>query len=123
MDEHQEQLRLTHSDYCSIYEQHLRNRNVPYIVIDEAKRSLFGNARLEAFDYLVHHEDMPNGLVIVVGDLLQRRSVSTKRVEGLKQWEDIFGEGFSGAFAFISPSNISDPNEEQKQQLYSIDYV
>ena len=95
--------------YEAAFEAFLRDRGLPYVAVDEAKRALFSNAKLKSFDFVVYNKTGPNLLVEVKGR--QRRNGSAKRsfeswtcerdVQDLLQWEQVFGEGFRAVLAFI----------------------
>jgi hypothetical protein len=73
-------------------ERYLRDHSIPYINVDEAKKALFAGAKLRSFHFVVYLKDRKNWLVWAA----QLRKES--RVD-LKQWEDIFGEGFVAVVA------------------------
>jgi hypothetical protein len=97
--------------YEVAFERYLREQAIPYVAVDEAKRALQGARTphtLKSFDFVVYSQKGPNLLVDVKGRKHSGRSaksldnwVTTGDVEGLVQWEKIFGEGFIGAFAFL----------------------
>ena len=55
--------RLIH--YEAAFEHYLRQRRVPYVAVDEAKKALFANASLKSFDFVVYSQQGPNLLVDV----------------------------------------------------------
>lgn len=95
--------------YEAAFEAYLRHREVPYVAVDEAKRALFANARLKSFDFVVYSKSGPNLLVDVKGRKCntngRRSSMQTwatlADVDDLAQWEQVFGQGFSGMFGFL----------------------
>jgi len=42
----------------------LRDRGIPYVAVDEAKKALFANSRLKSFDFVVYSRNGPNLLWI-----------------------------------------------------------
>ena len=70
----------------------LRASGLPYVAVDEAKRAVFRDAKLRAFDFIVYAESGPNFLVYVG----QRRKPI---VEAMRDWEATFGAGFEALFA------------------------
>jgi len=100
--------------YEAAFEDYLRAKAWPFVVVDEAKKSLFANVAIKSFDLVLYSESGPNLLVDVKGrkfpDLTRPGGKSASRswenwvtrddVEGLGQWEGIFGEGFEAAFVF-----------------------
>lgn len=95
--------------YEAAFEAYLREKGIPYVAVDEAKKALFANAKLKSFDFVVYSKNGPNLLIDVKGR--QRREASAKRsfetwtperdVTDLLQWEQVFGEGFRAILAFI----------------------
>jgi hypothetical protein len=73
-------------------EAYLRERGIPYVAVDEAKRALFGDASIGSFDFVIYREDGPN-LLAFAG------SITSRRKAVLRQWEQVFGRDFMGAFA------------------------
>jgi hypothetical protein len=95
--------------YEAAFEAFLRDKGIPYVAVDEAKKALFANAKLKSFDFVVYSPNGPNLLIDVKGR--QRRESSAKRsfeswtterdVDDLLQWEQVFGEGFRAVLAFV----------------------
>lgn len=95
--------------YEAAFEAFLRDKGIPYVAVDEAKKALFANAKLKSFDFVVYSKNGPNLLIDVKGR--QRRDGSAKRsfeswtterdVDDLLQWEQVFGEGFRALLAFV----------------------
>ena len=96
--------------YEAAFEEFLRQRGIPYVAVDEAKKALFANAKLKSFDFVVYSKTGPNLLIDVKGRQ-QRSNGSTRRtfeswtterdVEDLRQWEQVFGDGFKAILTFI----------------------
>ena len=95
--------------YEAAFEAFLRDRKIPYVAVDEAKKALFANAKLKSFDFVVYSKGGPNLLVDVKGRSCRNRSArsgfetwTTERdVSDLLQWEQVFGEGFKAVFSFV----------------------
>ena len=73
-------------------EQYLRDKNAPYINVDEAKRALFAGAKLRSFHFVVYQKEIPNWLLWAA----QLRKESR---QDLVEWQKIFGDGFIGVVA------------------------
>jgi hypothetical protein len=77
---------------CDLVERLLRERNLPYVRVDEAKKALFSTAKLSAFHLVVYQKQSPNWLVW-----------AAKMHPGVKKdmddWEKVFGEGFKAVLA------------------------
>src|ERR1700754_1153878 len=122
--------------YEAAFEAFLRDKGIPYVAVDEAKKALFANAKLKSFDFVVYSKNGPNLLIDVKGR--QRKEGSSKRsfeswttqrdVEDLLQWEQVFGEGFRAILAFIywieaplTPENGMFEHRERWYLLMGID--
>ena len=98
----------------------LQSQSVPYLRIDETKRSVFGGTKFKSFDLVVYPESEANILVDVKGRKWPYMSRGGKRywenwvtaedLESLRHWEMVFGGGFRAAFVFCywltEPQNI-----------------
>lgn len=95
--------------YEAAFEAFLRDRGVPYVAVDEAKKALFANAKLKSFDFVVYSKAGPNLLIDVKGRSCRNRTgrsgfetwATEQDVSDLAQWEQVFGEGFKGVLAFV----------------------
>jgi len=96
--------------YEAAFEEYLRRRGIPYVAVDEAKRSLLGNgASIKSLDFIVSSPGETTWLVDVKGRRFPSgeeqkqywKNWSTRDdVESLTQWEELFGPGFCGLFVF-----------------------
>jgi hypothetical protein len=103
--------------YDAAFEHYLRERAVPYVAVDEAKRAIaapgpegprLAPPTLKSFDFVVYSARGRNLLVDVKGRKHSGRSgrgldnwVTKADVECLAQWEKLFGQGYTAAFAFL----------------------
>ena len=93
--------------YEAAFEDYLRRKGLPYIAVDEAKKALFEGARLKSFDFVVYRPQGKNLLVDVKGRKLSEKSASLQNwttredIDDLRQWQEIFGDGFLAIFLFI----------------------
>jgi hypothetical protein len=95
--------------YEAAFEGFLRERRIPYVAVDEAKKALFANAKLKSFDFVVYPQNKQRLLIDVKGRSLRNRAkrsgfetwATEADVKDLLQWEQVFGEGFSAVFAFV----------------------
>ena len=71
---------------------HLRQTGRPFVRVDEARRAcLFSSGPSRPPDFVIYSEDGPNWLATCA-------PLSAVGVRGnLRQWQDIFGEGFAAA--------------------------
>lgn len=95
--------------YEGAFESYLRSRQVPYVAVNEAKRSLMADASLKNLDFIISPGDGASFLVDVKGRLFpsgtdQKRywtNWSTRDdLKSLAQWEQLFGERFAALFVF-----------------------
>lgn len=94
--------------YEAAFESLLRARQVPYVAVDEAKRSLAAELSIKCVDFIV---PTPQGCTWLV-DVKGRRFPSGRQkqywknwstrddVRSLAQWEELFGERFHGLLVF-----------------------
>ena len=96
--------------YEAAFEEFLRSRGVPYVAVDEARRSVLSNgASIKSLDFIVA---VPGGATWLV-DVKGRRFPSGEDQKhywknwstrddlcSLAQWEQLFGAGFRGLFVF-----------------------
>lgn len=93
--------------YESAFEDYLRRKGLPYVAVDEAKKALFAGAKLKSFDFVVYRPNGANLLVDVKGRKCSggksslQNWVTREDIDDLRQWQDIFGEGFSAVFVFV----------------------
>lgn len=98
--------------YEQAFEHYLRANRIPYVAVDEAKKSLIppGHASpsIKSFDFVVYTPNQ-NHLIDVKGRMYgsgARRGggfeswVTLDDVEGLTHWQKLFGPGFGAIFVF-----------------------
>ena len=105
--------------YEQAFERYLRTRRIPYISVDEARKSLIpasggGALSLKNFDFLIYGQG-GNMLVEVKGRKLPRIRLKDGRpakprmenwvprddVEALQAWSELFGPEFEPMFVFL----------------------
>ena len=95
--------------YEAAFEAFLRDKGIPCVAVDEAKRALFANTKLKSFDFVVYSKNGPNLLVDVKGRQVRNRSArkgfetwaTEQDVVDLMQWEQVFGEGYKAVLTFV----------------------
>lgn len=98
--------------YERAFEAWLRQHKLPYMAVDEQKRSLLGNASLKNLDFIVSPGLGFNWLVDVKGRQFGasqpgkaggywKNWTTREDVRGLFAWEALLGPGFGGLLAFI----------------------
>ena len=76
-------------------ERLLRDRGIPYVNVDEAKRALFSSAKLRTFHFVAYRTDGTNWLIFAARADRQAR-------ENMAEWERVFGEGFTAVIASLA---------------------
>ncbi|MEW6199282.1 MAG: HYExAFE family protein [Planctomycetota bacterium] len=99
-----------HIDYEAAFENYLQRRQVPYVAVDEAKRAAFRDAKLKSFDFIVYSTGGTNWLVDIKGRRWAARKaggrpawenwVTQADLDGLRQWQEVFGVGFAALLVF-----------------------
>ena len=96
--------------YEAAFEQYLRQRGVPYVAVDEAKRSRMSDgASIKSLDFIVAGPGGRTWLVDVKGRRFPsgdeqkqywKNWSTTDDCRSLAQWEGLFGETFESLFVF-----------------------
>src|SRR3990172_13053416 len=87
--------------YEAAFEEYVRQRRIPYIAVEEAKRALFAEVRLKSLDFIVYSPQGRNLLVDVKGRRFPSGGGRSRRlwenwatgedIESLARWEEVFG--------------------------------
>ncbi len=95
--------------YEAAFEGYLRARRIPYIAVDESKRSLMGERSIKSLDFIV---SPPAGSCSWLVDVKGRRFPSGKQkrywknwsttddIRSMSQWQQLFGPQFNSLFVF-----------------------
>lgn len=95
--------------YEAAFEEFLRARQIPYVAVDETRRSLLAEGSLKSLDFIVSSHASPTRWLV---DVKGRRFPSGEQkqywknwstrddLDSLYCWERLFGEQFSGLFVF-----------------------
>ncbi len=94
--------------YEAAFEAYIRAWRVPCVAVDEAKRALVGPTDVKSPDFLLYPGKGLNFVVEVKGKrgktAIGRRAwenwVTTDDLDGLAQWQTMFGPGFRALLAF-----------------------
>lgn len=100
--------------YEQAFEDYLRCKGWPYVAVDETRKKAFAEVRLKNFDFVVYSATGPNLLVDIKGRKFPDLSITGRRrtgrpwenwvtredMEGLTQWEGIFGGDFRSVLIF-----------------------
>ncbi len=96
--------------YEAAFEAYLRHRGVPYVAVDEAKRSVLSSgASIKSLDFIVSSPGEVTWLVDVKGRRFPSGDISKQYwknwstrddLVSLAQWEELFGGSFQALFVF-----------------------
>jgi hypothetical protein len=105
-----------HNHYEAAFEAYLRSRTIPYVAVDESRRSLMGDETLKSLDFIVSPQRSvirgalaPSSWLV---DVKGRRFSSGSRrklwnnwstsddLRSLARWEELFGGQFRGLLVF-----------------------
>ena len=99
-----------HIHYEAAFEDYLRSQGIAYVAVDEKKKAIFSGARVKSFDFLVYRRPGETWLVDIKGRKFPYDTPSNRRywenwltqddVDGLLQWEQVFGHGFVSMVVF-----------------------
>ncbi len=93
--------------YEAAFEAYLKSRRVPYIAVDETRRTLFTQEPIKSLDFIVAPASGPSWLADIKG----RRFPSGRGrywtnwsthgdLQAMAAWEKVFGAPFQGLFVF-----------------------
>lgn len=97
--------------YEAAFEAYLRARGVPYVAVDEARRSLLADGEsIKSLDFIVSSSGPATWLVDVKGRRFPSGDEGSRHywknwstrddLKSLAHWEELFGENFRGLFVF-----------------------
>lgn len=98
------------SHYELAFEAYLASRHTPFVSVEDVKRNIPGPAGIKLFDYIVYGERGTNYIVDVKGRKVASKNggagrgldswVTAGDLDGLSEWQAVFGQGFKAAFVF-----------------------
>lgn len=94
--------------YELAFEEYLRRRQIPYVAVDEARRSLLEGSSVKSLDFIVSSSQGRSWLVDVKGRRFPSgrgrqywKNWSTRDdLLSLARWQQVFGERFMGLLVF-----------------------
>lgn len=96
--------------YEAAFEDFLRSRAWPYVPVDEGRKAIFAGGHVKSFDFLVYPPDQTAWIADLKGRKFPYEGPGGRRfwenwvtredIEGLTQWQKVFGAGFEGVFVF-----------------------
>jgi len=100
---------IRRSHYETAFEAYLNRRGTPFVSVEEVRHNVRSRPGIKAFDYLVYPPDGKACLVDVKGrkspvnraiEWRQKNWVTRADLEGLTEWQRIFGPDFVAMFVF-----------------------
>jgi hypothetical protein len=99
-----------HVHYEAAFEDYLRGQGIPYIAVDESRKATIHDVPLKSFDFIVYSRSHTRWLADVKGRRWIPRSAGGRRtwenwvtledLEGLQQWQEVFGAGSQALLVF-----------------------
>lgn len=96
--------------YERAFENWLIDNKVKYTAINQSKRTEFNKSKIKSFDYLIYPPNQQTIIAEVKGKLFKGKSlenlanlecwVSVEDVDGMKNWQRMFGENHRAVFIF-----------------------
>lgn len=95
--------------YEAAFEAYLRERQVPYVAVDEAKRSVLAEGSLKSLDFIVTPRARSHAWLCDVkgrrfpagsGKQYWKNWTSGEDLQSLVQWEALLGQQFTGLLVF-----------------------
>lgn len=94
--------------YEAAFETYLRTHQIPYVAVDETRRTLRDGESLKSLDFLISRPQSPGWLIDIKGRRFPtgRRKQYWKNwstpdeLRSLAHWETLFGPGFLGLLVF-----------------------
>ena len=95
---------IRRNHYDAAFEAYLRAQKIPYVAVDEKRRALAKDASIKSLDFIVYASQGPNLLIDVKGRTEispnQNQSRRLEDIQGLQQWQELFGNDFVSGFVF-----------------------
>lgn len=98
--------------YEAAFEGYLQEQRLCYVAVDESRRAVLGDVRVKSLDFIVYGERGAKLLVDVKGRRFPTGPQEHPRrvwecwstrddLDGLRQWEQLFGPGYQGLLVFV----------------------
>ncbi len=103
-------MRIRRTHYEAAFQAHLERRGTPYVAIEDVRAFGSDPTGVKAFDYIVYPSTGRPRLVDVKGrksirpvagnEWRQKTWVTRADIEGLTEWQGVFGPDYEAAFVF-----------------------
>ena len=115
---------IRRNHYDAAFEVYLRDRRIPYVAVDEQRRSLLESASLKSMDFIVHRPGKGGLLVEVKGRKYPTAGnggrwenwVTADDVDSLLAWEEFF-PGSEAVFVFAY--DVEDSHAHEFDELFA----
>jgi hypothetical protein len=98
--------------YEAAFEEYLKWHRLPYVAVDESRRTMLGDAPVKSLDFIVYGPEGARLLLDVKGRRFPSGPADKPRrvwecwsteddVDGLEQWTALFGAGYQGLLVFM----------------------
>jgi len=101
---------LAPNHYEQAFESWLIDNRVQYVAVDERKKAAFGQSKVKSFDFLLYAAGGQTLIAEVKGRLFKGNSlaglkgmqcwVTADDIDGLLQWQQVFGSDYRAVFVF-----------------------
>ena len=109
--------------YEEAFEDLLAAEGIPYVPVTLAQRQAFQAARIKSFDFVVWPSEGPSWLVDIKGRTSRTGRldgwVTQGDLDGLNEWQAVFGDGYVGIFVFVFFVERPDRWVHQQAPLHS----
>ena len=110
--------------YEVAFEAFLRRRKVPYVAVNESRRSLLREGTLKSLDFIVSPDKADGSYLVDVkgrrfpsGRQYWRNWSTTDELRSLSHWEEVFGERCTGLLVFAY-NIVGDRSPLPSEQLF-----
>ncbi len=101
---------LVPNHYEQAFENWLIDNRVQYVAVDERKKAAFGRSKVKSFDFLLYPSRHQTLIAELKGRLFKGKSlagltgmqcwVTADDIDGLLQWQKVFGSDYGAVFVF-----------------------
>jgi hypothetical protein len=100
--------------YERAFQNWLIDNRIRYVAVDESKKTAFGRSKVKSFDFLLYPRNSRTDYQVIVAEVKGRLFkgttfaklsglecwVTTDDVDGLANWQQLFGHGHPAVFVF-----------------------
>lgn len=97
--------------YENAFQDYLRSRGVPYVSVNERQQAIFAGQKIKSVDFIVYPGGPRHWIVDIKGRKFPYVNAKGGRrywenwvvkedLDGLQEWQEVFGEDFEALFVF-----------------------